>query len=268
MIYIRPFFSSMTCSQMPVEVVTFPAGETRVRIDPAALGTEAYLVQMDFTGNDDLINLLQVVDILRDSNPGADISLDCSYFPAARQDRRMTAGESLTVKVIANLINSCKFTQVTICDPHSDVTPALIDNVRVISQADCLFNCLGPKFRNKWDIFLAPDAGALKKIYDCAKKFSYPIEVVCANKTRDVSTGKITGVEIPDVDKLEGKNVLVVDDICDGGASFIQLASVIQSSGVTPADLSLYVTHGIFSKGQSELRKFYNEIFYFKKVGA
>jgi ribose-phosphate pyrophosphokinase len=175
------------------------------------------------------------------------------------------------VKVIANLINSCKFSQVVIYDPHSDVTPALIDNVWVISQAVCLYDTvrrLDRKCDTKWDVFLAPDAGALKKIYDCTKKFNYPIEVVCANKTREVSTGKIVGVEIPNVDKLKDKNVLVVDDICDGGASFIQLASAIQSSGCIPADLSLYVTHAIFSKGQSELRKFYNEILYYKKVGA
>ena len=67
------------------------------------------------------------------------INLFLPYFPGARQDRVMVAGESLTVKVYANLINDLKLNKVTIFDPHSDVTPALLEKVGNPGTLDSIF---------------------------------------------------------------------------------------------------------------------------------
>jgi ribose-phosphate pyrophosphokinase len=99
-------------------------------------------------------------------------------------------------------------------------------------------------------VFVAPDAGALKKIYDIAQGR----QVVCAEKTRDPATGKLSGVRVSsdDAATLVGRRVWVVDDICDGGGTFIQLINCIRRNvpSAIELDINLFVTHGIFSRGK------------------
>lgn len=231
---------------------TFPAGERGVRIENLD-GLNVFSIYCHFTGSDDIIDLLQTVEAIRGHNPDAKINLEIPYFPYARQDRRMNAGEPHSMKVIANLINSCKFEVVEVWDPHSDVVEALVNNVKIIPQQTLFGSSVA---LDKVDVLLSPDGGALKKIFKVAK-LAPNAEVVCAQKVRDTKTGDIVGVWVPDMDKLAGKRVWVVDDICDGGRTFIELAKAID---VVPASLNLYVTHGIFSKGKDELSKYYSKI--------
>ena len=87
-----------------------------------------------YYGHDSNIwQLALIVDALR-RHGCSSIALNIPYFPAARQDRVCVAGEPLTVKVFADFINAMKFSRVTIFDPHSEVTPALLDNVRVVDN--------------------------------------------------------------------------------------------------------------------------------------
>lgn len=71
------------------------------------------------------------------------------------------------------------------------------------------------------------------------------LDFVAAAKVRDQLTGEITGLSMPDIES--GLSILVVDDICDGGRTFTELASLIKK--YEPKKLVLYVSHGIFSKG-------------------
>jgi ribose-phosphate pyrophosphokinase len=95
-------------------------------------------------------------------------------------------------------------------------------------------------------VIISPDAGALKKIYKVAKATS--LTVVEAKKVRDVATGNIVKTEIDSSQLLGVDTAIIVDDICDGGRTFIELATVIRDSGFI-GKLILCVTHGIFSKG-------------------
>ena len=72
--------------------------------------------------------------------------------------------------------------------------------------------------------------------------------MLTATKVRNTITGEITGTRLDDPDQsAKGRDCLIVDDICDGGRTFIELAKVIRQQG--PARGYLYVTHGIFSNG-------------------
>jgi ribose-phosphate pyrophosphokinase len=82
--------------------------------------------------------------------------------------------------------------------------------------------------------------------------------VVECSKSRDVKTGKLTGFKVYAED-LEGKDCLIVDDICDGGGTFIGLAGELKKKNA--GNLYLAVTHGIFSKGFEELEKCFDKIF-------
>lgn len=93
---------------------------------------------------------------------------------------------------------------------------------------------------------ISPDAGSNKKIFDLAKLIDYDGEIIRCDKLRDIVTGNIIET-IVYKDDLNGKDCLIVDDICDGGRTFIQLATALKQKNC--GKIYLIVTHGIFSYG-------------------
>jgi ribose-phosphate pyrophosphokinase len=165
-------------------------------------------------------------------------------MPFGRQDRVAVEGESLSIEVMASIINSLEAKRVIVTDPHSDVTPALIKNCVVIDQCD-IFK---PYFLGKTGFYLvSPDGGALKKIFKLVKQVDCHGVIECS-KSRDVKTGEITGV-IAHADDLSGKDCYIIDDICDGGKTFIEIAKVLKSKNC--GRVTLMVSHGLFTKGLS-----------------
>ena len=234
----------------------FPGGETYIKIEDEF--KDEVLITQVIRNGDDIIEIALAVDAL--NRVGIEnINLFIPYAPYARQDRVMTQGESLSIKVFANMINNMFFNKVYIFDPHSDVTLALIDRCHVINNHRFVKKMI-------WDIFrknpfgklylISPDSGANKKIKDLAIHLSdlnlYNIEIVQCDKTRDVKTGNIDGFKVysDKSDFMDGP-CLIVDDICDGGGTFIGLGN--QLLNFQPNGLYLAVSHGIFSKGINDL---------------
>ena len=219
----------------------FPGGEVFIKLEPENRSFETVYITADIKSSVDIMELLLITNALRVINPRVFIDLQIPYMPYARQDRVMTFGESLSIKVFADLINSQKYDQVEVWDPHSEVTSALFNNLIVLEQHE-----IAKTIPRKWEntVLVAPDAGAAKKIYKLAKEVNCP--VIIANKIRDVSTSKITHTLI-DVKGYETANFLIVDDICDGGRTFTELAKIMRRQGADYIDL--YITHGIFSAG-------------------
>ena len=178
------------------------------------------------------------------------INVFIPYFPAARQDRVMIAGEPLSVKIYADILNSLKLNKITVFDAHSEVTSALLDNCEVIPNHDFIAQVL-KKIGNDVKL-ISPDGGALKKIYKVSEYLG-GIDVVECSKSRDVKTGKLSGFKVYD-DNLQGMDCLIVDDICDGGGTFIGLAEELKKKNA--GKLYLAVSHGIFNKGFESMKAF------------
>lgn len=229
----------------------FPGGEVHVQLEdfPAqSVGISALL-----QNSEDVITLLLLKDALdRQLHYGATLYL--SYMPYARQDRVCNPGEAFSLKVMCNLINSCDFDEVVVEDPHSDVTLALLNNATAVEQHDCIDIDV-----SEYDFIVSPDGGALKKIYKVAQDFG-GVAVVEATKVRDPATTDITGTKVfVDDQRLSAAKLLVIDDICDGGRTFVELGKVLDT--FAPSQVDLHVTHGIFSKGKSELYDWYDNIY-------
>ena len=239
---------------IPFEGFVFPGGEPHLRIqgpiDPQQLIRISHRVR-SFA---DMGTLLLAVDALR--RLGAQrMSLFLPYFPGARQDRAMVAGEPLTVKVYADMINALGFETVTVFDPHSEVTPALLDRCRVYPNFD--FVCEVIKQIGGAPLLVSPDGGALKKIYKLSEALG-GLEVLECSKSRDVKTGALSGFKVY-ADHLQGRDCLIVDDICDGGGTFVGLAEQLRAHGA--GKLYLAVSHGIFSKGFEGLKAVFERVF-------
>lgn len=180
------------------------------------------------------------------------------YIPYARQDRVANDGEALSIKVFADIINAQNYPCVYVMDPHSDVSMALLNNVKVIKNVDDSYlKEVIPNYCEKFYVVLAPDAGSYKRLGKVIKE----VPLIYATKQRDTKTGALSNVEIHTGGlDLGDRTILVVDDICDGGGTFILLAQALRKAGIHN-DLELYVTHGIFSKGTDELYKYYYPIY-------
>lgn len=251
---------SIYINNQEVKRFKFPGGECHVQIDPEKIEQEVHLAAI-LKSSDDIISLLLTVDAIRRIKNDAKIFLTIPYFPYARQDRVCNSGEPLSVKVIANLINNLNCVSVSVIDPHSDVTPALLDHCKIKTMADIIKNSLLSEFITKNNITLvSPDAGAQKKVMHVSKSLTAEnetVDLIFANKVRDVKTGKIIETEVPN--NVSADSFIILDDICDGGSTFIALGKKLKQGGAKK--LFLYVTHGIFSNGLDVFRESFDHVF-------
>jgi ribose-phosphate pyrophosphokinase len=214
----------------------------------------------------DLELIICAVGAIRNIKPNKDIFLHVPYFLGSRSDRKFVEGGVNYLKqVICPIINSLNFTCVIVLDPHSDVLEACLNNYEKVSNdivVEHSLLSLASRYTNPVGFkpaIVSPDAGALKKIYDVAKNNNIE-KVITASKVRDIKTSKIVKTELPETDWAGISDVLIIDDICDGGRTFIELAKAIRESGFI-GTLSLVVSHGIFSAGLKPLNEHFDYIF-------
>lgn len=187
----------------------------------------------------DIMYLLLMTDAFRRQGV-KEIHLEIPYLPYARQDRVMNPGEPFSLKVFADLLNLQNFASVTMFDVHSDVATALINNSVSIPNYELVRKSLG------LGVVICPDAGAYKKIYKTCQAVGYTGEIILCNKIRNTATGEITGTKVF-ADDINGQDCYIIDDICDGGATFVGIAKELKKKNA--GDVYLIVSHGIFSKG-------------------
>ena len=233
---------------------TFSGGEPHIKIKSDLSQEKEVMITHRIQSFNDMGLLLITVNALRNTGITR-INLLLPYFPAARQDRLMTNGEALSVKVYSDLINGLNLNSITIFDPHSEVTPALLNHCKVLNNFKFIEQVTETLSTNL--LLISPDGGALKKIYKLAAHLQ-KYDVVECSKSRDIKTGQLSGFKVYANDLL-GKDCLIVDDICDGGGTFLGLAKALKAKNA--GRLYLAVSHGIFSKGLDKLSEYFEIIF-------
>lgn len=221
---------------------TFPAGEAHIkREDRRELEPiEIAIIQPDAASiHNDLFHLAMWRDYinrdLRTRSSGEDTRkvLLLPYIPGARADR----GAPFGLDVYAEFIDNLALNQVIVFDPHSEVAVDFLDPT-VLRPHDILAKS------SSYAGIIAPDKGAVARAQGVADKFGVPLYT--AEKSRNFETGKLTGYVLDMPESGEKEHFLVVDDICDGGGTFVLLSEAF--AAVRPrAYLDLYVSHGVFS---------------------
>ncbi|MBP1308814.1 ribose-phosphate pyrophosphokinase [Paenibacillus sp. 1182] len=237
---------------IPVHFTTFPNGETKVDGSQIAgllrsVGNLRVDLTLKFEDDGDLIKLLFVKEFMDEL--GLSASLLITYMPYSRMDRQ--EGNSVfTLKSVARFINQMKFDSVTIIEPHSDVTPALVDRSRILYPTLTLLKKVLKliEFDPNKDYIYFPDAGAAKR-YGKGKELKGFKQLV-GHKSRDFETGKLEKLEIVgDVDRKDYK-VLIIDDLCSFGGTFSWGSEKLREKGAF--EVYLLVTHceeSIYQKG-------------------
>lgn len=162
------------------------------------------------------------------------------YIPHARMDRVKFGSDVFTLKYFCEIINSLNFTAVVVLDPHSNVAPALLDRVLVMTPTPDIAAVISDINQEIDDetqlVAFYPDEGSMKRYSDYSS-LPYAFGV----KKRDWATGKILGLEVINKEALDNKAVLIVDDICSRGGTFYHSAKSIKE--YTNKDIYLFITH-------------------------
>jgi len=260
-------------SDIKYKISKFPDGQQTVDIISTVVniwGFRNIQIISRLNSFTDLELIICANQALKNMDERLKIELFVPYFLGARSDRKFVEGGVNYLKqVICPIINSQNFSNVVVMDPHSDVLEACLNNYTKINNhtlVEWAINQIGVPKDNI--CLVSPDAGAYKKIADVAKSVNIS-NIITANKTRDIATGNITGTYVPLNVYDANKTFVIIDDICDGGRTFIELAKEIMKSRMLSSvvhsneygKIYLIVTHGIFSAGFSKLNECFDSIF-------
>lgn len=190
-----------------------------------------------FENNEEMIAIMFLARHLQ-SNGVVFVHLVMPYIPNARQDRVKTNEDVFTLKYFAEFINSLGFNSVTVLDPHSSVSEALIDNLIIESPERFIQRAINDVYtRERNLITFYPDEGAMKR-YSGMLKMNYAFGI----KKRDWRTGVIQGLDVSgQTDKIKDSAVLIIDDICSKGGTFYHSAKKLRELGAK--NIYLYVSH-------------------------
>ncbi len=218
-------------------------------------------IRWEYESDEELVTLWYIVNHYRQNFHKGGFTLEMPYVPNARMDRVHSETEIFTLKHFCNLINLMQFDRVEITDPHSNVTPALLNNVVVHSALPYVVKTLlyiaEDEFYaddKKEIVIYFPDYGAYHKYHEeYLKKIPAMLEgtfaegmkvhYIYGKKVREWETGKILGLEIANEQNIDltNKVVLMADDIISYGGTMYYGAKKLKEMGA--GTVYAYATH-------------------------
>ena len=213
----------------------FSDGALDIKIEPELLNIERLnIIVWRFDKNEELISIYFLTRHLQ-SKGIRDVELRMPYIPNARKDKAQREKDVFSLKYFAEIINQLQFSRVVVLDPHSTVSEALIDRIRVITPEGYIHAVL--EELGEQVILFYPDEGAVKRYAD---KTDRPY--VYGMKTRDKTTRVINDYRIEgDLELIAGRDILMVDDICTSGKTLATAAGKLKELGA--GKLFVFVSH-------------------------
>ena len=243
-------------SSIDYTISRFPDGEVQITLGEFSHKDEIN-VRCRITNAEDLFILMQVADIL--VRHGMYFSVSIYYLMGMRMDRVMDFNRPFTLKMIVNILDNLGASDIAIFCPHSEMSLDLFRKTEV----HAIYSEDWEKFMeelttsNDYQMML-PDAGAVKRYcYDDKPADS----VLIGQKVRDLATGNITSIGIANPETLNGKRILLVDDLCDGGGTFCGLAKAIREVNKN-AKIDIIVNHMVNPKGIENLSKTFDHVYF------
>ncbi len=217
---------------------SFPDGTIAIKQSVDSLKGEAVQISWFYENEREFVCLIYLVKHLN-SRGIKDIKLFMPYIPNARMDRVKDGEDVFTLKYFCELLNNLNFTEVAVVDPHSNVSQALIENIRIITPQRYIEQVIEKISAAEGEnpVMFYPDEGAGKR-YSGMVPSPYAFGI----KKRDWKSGKILGLDAAgDIEEINGKNVLIVDDICSRGGTFFHSAKKLKELGAE--NIYLFITH-------------------------
>lgn len=206
----------------------------------------------------DLWLLKQLKDVYDYNNLNATVVIP--NLLDAQADRRFNKNESSNLKLVLKELNNMKWEKIRVFHPHNhEIVEAILDNVEIIDNSDFINNVLYEIRPNKNIILFSSDAGGFKPLMKLADKINWKGETFSASKSRKYEDGVSKLVQLIDKDDFNKKDILLVDDICVYGGTFIGLSKLLKERNV--GKLYLAVSHLTVDRPNSDLFKVFDKVF-------
>lgn len=252
-------------SDIDYSISRFPDGEVQITLEEINR-KDFVVVKCRITNAEELFILIQVLDIL--DRQEVVYNLDILYLMGMRMDRVMDFNRPFTLKIIGDVLHNCKANKIGFTELHSDRIHSLFaqdprfknssrinHHVLFMNQID---NEEALNFVNYQIVF--PDEGAYLRYKDILPVgFRYGVSIVC-DKVRSIETGKILNVKVKNPAQLDGRPLLIIDDLCDAGGTFLAVADALREHTKVP--LAICVIHMVNRRGIENLSKVYDRVYF------
>lgn len=244
-------------------LISYPGGEFQVRLSEPSLRSvresPEVVIHASITSAQAAVKLALLADAIHGAlGDTRSVHLRLPYLPYARGDRRFVEGDCHGLRAFGRILDSCGFSTVSVLDVHNEKAAKLaIANLSNVDPEGLIARALEHFAVSHGDAtaaLLFPDAGAELRYRELFAPLNR--RVFTASKKRDAATGKLSGFEVPDIHP--STPLLIVDDLCDGGGTFIGIAEALRHHS---SNTALYITHSIFSKGVEILAQRFGRIY-------
>jgi ribose-phosphate pyrophosphokinase len=227
----------------PITTTIFPDKTSQVwKIDKSyfnRVNGKGNIIRWEFEHEGEFMHLAQLRMLMDQEAFGFYLVLELPYLPYARQDKEVTNESTFALRSFCKLVNTLDFDEVKVFDPHNAALTS-----ELLWGTEIEMPNFEPLLKELDALPVYPDKGAAKRYNDN--------HTIVFDKVRDPLTGTITGIELAK-GTIEPRAYIILDDICDGGKTFIEVSKKLYEAGAK--DVYLYVSHGIFSKGLEPLRE-------------
>ena len=222
------------------EVGKFSDGEIFVNIAETVRGCDVFIIQPTCTPvNDNLMEALILIDALKRASAGS-INAVIPYYGYARQDRKTKAREPITAKLVANLLTQAGTDRVISMDLHAGQIQGYFDiPVDHLSGVPILAEYVRDKV-DKDTVIVSPDIGGVVRTRNFANILDLPIAIIEKRRPK-ANVSEVMNV----IGDIEGKNVILVDDIVDTAGTITKAAEVLKNFGAKK--VYACATHAVLS---------------------
>lgn len=238
-------------SDIKYSISRFPDGEVQITLEEFSR-KDNIKVRCRITNSEELFLVKQVFDILDRSDVVYDVFI--SYLMGMRMDRVMDFNRPFTLKIVTDILKSSKARSFDVLEPHSDRTVDFlgIDHEPIINQ-------IVPDELCSYQLVL-PDVGAERR-YESFFYLGFDADTIFCSKVRDIKTGKILSIQVNNPEDFSDRPMLIVDDLCDGGGTFVGVAEAIRA--IKPdAKLNIKVIHMVNPRGIENLSKNFDHVWF------
>ncbi|MCQ2173962.1 MAG: ribose-phosphate pyrophosphokinase [Bacteroidales bacterium] len=225
------------------EVTNFSDGEFQPSFTESVRGATVFIVQSTMPPAENLMELLLMVDAAKRASADKVVAV-IPYFGWARQDRKDKPRVSIGAKLAANLLTAAGVDRIMTCDLHADQIQGFFDVPVDHLYASKVFLPVISNLPLRNLAIAAPDMGGAKRANSYARELSKRKDcpVIICHKTRERANvvGKITAIG-----EVEGKDVVIMDDMIDTAGTLCKAADVLKAMGA--ASVRACATHGVLS---------------------
>jgi ribose-phosphate pyrophosphokinase len=217
----------------------FSDGEMQPVIQESVRGAYVFFIQSTFPPADNLLELLLMIDAAKRASAGY-ITAVIPYFGYARQDRKDQPRVPISAKLIANLIQAAGVNRIMTMDLHADQIQGFFDIPVDHLKSEAIYIPYLQETGVDNVIFASPDVGGVKRTRAYSKYFS--TDLVICDKYRE-KANEVAGMTV--IGNVEGRNVILVDDMVDTAGTLCRAADIIMKKGAK--SVKALCTHPILS---------------------